>query len=45
MEKLKVTEACIGCGLCVAENEKYFDTKKILQLIHSIWNVHFLNNI
>lgn len=27
------------------ENEKYFDTKKILQLIRSIWNVHFLNNI
>ena len=25
MEKLKVTEACIGCGLCVAENEKYFE--------------------
>ena len=25
MEKLKVTEACIGCGLCVAEHEKYFE--------------------
>ena len=25
MAKLKVTEACIGCGLCVAENEKYFE--------------------
>lgn len=25
MEKLKVNEACIGCGLCVAQNDKYFE--------------------
>ena len=25
MEKLKVTDACIGCGLCVGQNEKYFE--------------------
>ena len=25
MEKLKVNENCIGCGLCVAQNEKYFE--------------------
>jgi len=25
MEKLKVTDSCIGCGLCVAQNEKYFE--------------------
>lgn len=25
MEKLKVTDSCIGCGLCVNQNEKYFE--------------------
>ena len=25
MEKLVVSDACIGCGLCVAQNEKYFE--------------------
>ncbi len=25
MEKLHVSDACIGCGLCVASNEKYFE--------------------
>lgn len=25
MEKLIVNENCIGCGLCVAQNEKYFE--------------------
>ena len=25
MEKLNVSDACIGCGLCVAQNEKYFE--------------------
>lgn len=26
MEKIKVNEdACIGCGLCVSSNEKYFE--------------------
>jgi ferredoxin len=25
MEKLKVNDTCIGCGLCVAENDKYFE--------------------
>ena len=26
MEKLKVNdEMCIGCGLCVSQNEKYFE--------------------
>ena len=25
MEKIKVSDACIGCGLCVASNEKYFE--------------------
>ncbi len=24
MEKLKVNEGCIGCGLCVSSNDKYF---------------------
>lgn len=25
MEKLKVTDACIGCGLCVAQSDEYFE--------------------
>lgn len=25
MEKLTVKEGCIGCGLCVSSNEKYFE--------------------
>ncbi len=25
MEKLKVNDSCIGCGLCVSQNEKYFE--------------------
>ena len=25
MEKLRVTDSCIGCGLCVSQNEKYFE--------------------
>ena len=25
MEKLKVSDACIGCGLCVSQEEKYFE--------------------
>ena len=25
MEKIRVTDACIGCGLCVSQNEKYFE--------------------
>ena len=25
MEKLKISDACIGCGLCVSQNEKYFE--------------------
>ncbi len=25
MEKLKVNENCIGCGLCVAQMDKYFE--------------------
>ena len=25
MEKLKVTDSCIGCGLCVSQSEKYFE--------------------
>lgn len=25
MEKLRVTDSCIGCGLCVGQNEKYFE--------------------
>ena len=25
MEKLNVTDACIGCGLCIAQNDKYFE--------------------
>ena len=25
MEKLRVTETCIGCGLCVAQFDKYFE--------------------
>lgn len=25
MEKLKVKDSCIGCGLCVAQSEKYFE--------------------
>lgn len=24
MERLRVTDSCIGCGLCVSQNEKYF---------------------
>ena len=25
MEKLVVGDSCIGCGLCVASNDKYFE--------------------
>lgn len=25
MEKLKVNESCIGCGLCVSQAENYFE--------------------
>lgn len=25
MEKLRVSDACIGCGLCVSQEEKYFE--------------------
>ncbi len=25
MEKLRVNEGCIGCGLCVSSNDKYFE--------------------
>ena len=25
MEKLIVNDACIGCGLCIAQNDKYFE--------------------
>lgn len=25
MEKLRVSDACIGCGLCFSSNEKYFE--------------------
>lgn len=25
MEKLKVSDACIGCGLCVSQMDKYFE--------------------
>ena len=25
MEKLKVNDSCIGCGLCVSQMEKYFE--------------------
>ncbi len=25
MEKLKVNETCIGCGLCVSQMDKYFE--------------------
>ena len=25
MEKLKVNDSCIGCGLCVSQSEKYFE--------------------
>ena len=25
MEKLKVNENCIGCGLCVSQSDKYFE--------------------
>jgi len=25
MEKLKVNDNCIGCGLCVSQMEKYFE--------------------
>ena len=25
MERLRVTDSCIGCGLCVSQNEKYFE--------------------
>ena len=25
MEKLKVKDTCIGCGLCVSQFEKYFE--------------------
>ena len=25
MEKVKVSDACIGCGLCVSQCEKYFE--------------------
>ena len=25
MERLRVSDSCIGCGLCVSQNEKYFE--------------------
>jgi ferredoxin len=25
VEKLRVKDSCIGCGLCVSQNEKYFE--------------------
>ncbi len=25
MEKLRVKEKCIGCGICATENSKYFE--------------------
>lgn len=25
MEKLRVKDTCIGCGLCVSQNDKYFE--------------------
>ncbi len=25
MEKIRVTDSCIGCGLCVSQNDKYFE--------------------
>ena len=25
MEKLKVSDSCIGCGLCVSSMDKYFE--------------------
>ena len=25
MEKIKVNDTCIGCGLCVSQCEKYFE--------------------
>ena len=25
MEKLRVKDSCIGCGLCVKQKEKYFE--------------------
>ena len=25
MEKLTIKDTCIGCGLCVSQNEKYFE--------------------
>ncbi len=25
MERLKVSDSCIGCGLCVSQSEKYFE--------------------
>ena len=25
MEKLRVTDSCIGCGLCVSQNDKYIE--------------------
>lgn len=25
MDKLKVTDSCIGCGMCAAQNDKYFE--------------------
>ena len=25
MEKIKVNETCIGCGLCISQKEEYFE--------------------
>ena len=37
MEKLHVSDACIGCGLCVASHEKYFEFwKRYISLCSSL---------
>ena len=51
MEKLTVNDTCIGCGLCVAENDKYFEfndegfSKVKQEIVEEADKKDILNNI
>ena len=39
MEKLKVnSDICIGCGLCVSQNEEYFEFNEMFAMIMQRYN-------